>query len=196
MPSIAAKVLDLITGFGEVAFSTAQVLSCGNRNAVDIALCRLVKKRVITRLAAGIFVVNSDSGVLPSPGEIARAKASRFDKKLVEGRSGPQSAFCYFTDGCRSSFQTIYGRICFRHRSPSKRKSHHAHSEAVTNSQQLRPEKKIIGEHMSSGLNQVTLKLVDCLFELLFNLLGEIGSCSDRTLHQGTAGRSRLGRPL
>lgn len=47
MPSIAAKVRNLVYSFGELAFSTAQVLSCGGRNAVDIALCRLVKENFL-----------------------------------------------------------------------------------------------------------------------------------------------------
>lgn len=170
MPSIASKVRDLIIGFGELAFNTAQVLCCGSRNAVDIELCRLVKKRVITRLAAGIFVLNCESGGISSQKEIAGLKASRFGKKIVEAVSGVPTGLCYFTDGCRSSFQTIYGRIYFKYCSSSKRKGQFAVSKPVHEELKTVRKQGALPEKYCSELSQATLKLADCLYDLLTRL--------------------------
>ncbi len=128
MSSTAARVRKLIRAIAaNVIFSTAEFLHCGSRNAVDIALCRLVKSGMIERLASGIFVVVPDKGSLPAAEAIAGAKALRFNKTILGTVPGQLAAF--FTDGCRTSFASVHGRLQFKQIAPSKLKSTYCRPE-------------------------------------------------------------------
>lgn len=175
MPSVAAKVRNLVHSFGEIAFSTAQVLSCGKRNAVDIELSRLVKQRVLKRLASGVFVLNIVSGELPSAREIARVKAKRFGKELVLGTSSTKGDNCFHTNGCRTTFRSIHGQIRFKHLASSKRRKasfNPAHAETGDTASKL-----VDGERANShaDLSLAATKLAARLMDLILKLINTAG---------------------
>ncbi len=113
-------------------FVTRDCLIYGTRNAVDIALSRMVKSKVIMRLTNGVFLkINPLLKLkLPSILEVAHIKARAFGKKIFDhgaqlahklrlveqGHPGPT----YITDGPTSSF--LYGetRIYFKGAAPRK----------------------------------------------------------------------------
>lgn len=117
MSSTAEKVRSLALSFARnVVFTTGQLLTCGSRNAVDIELCRLVKAGTIKRLASGVFANVSSNSEGPGVLEIARAKAQRFGKRLIEDAQASTMQFC--SDGCKTAFASVYGRIYFKAVSP------------------------------------------------------------------------------
>ncbi len=124
MLSIASRVRNMLRSFGDFAFTRAQLLACGNSNAVDIELCRLVKKGVITRLASGVYISSTAKKNTPSLRDLARIKAERFGKKLLEclNKSQGQEANVFFTNGSSGSFESIHGRAGWKHLAPRKRK--------------------------------------------------------------------------
>jgi hypothetical protein len=76
------QILKAITSLGSGAvFVPTDFLSCGSRQAVDIALHRLVRKGTIRRLARGIYdfpKIHPKLGkLLPSPEKIAEALVGR-----------------------------------------------------------------------------------------------------------------------
>jgi len=112
-------------------FSTRDCLCYGTRAAVDTALCRLVKKDIIFRLARGVFVrwsVLLLKGELPSAEEVAKTKARGFSKELYmhkrdaavqlglieAGNEHPTFA----TFGRTTSFQYGQKRIRLAHAAP------------------------------------------------------------------------------
>jgi len=108
-----------------VIFSSAEFLSFGSRNAVDITLCRLCKAGNILRLSLGIFVVHLESEALPNLIEIAHAKAARFKRtitKIIDPTHRKIDNGIFYTNGCKTSFNSIRGRIQFRHISPRKQR--------------------------------------------------------------------------
>lgn len=120
MLSIAAKVRAMIKSFGvNIAFTTGQLLGCGNRKAIDVELCRLVKKGLIKRLAYGMFIQITAAIKIPGSFEIAKLKASRFGK-WIDPAAETHRDNVYHTNGCKSSFKTVYGRIQFKHIAPRK----------------------------------------------------------------------------
>lgn len=123
MASIASRVRDFVqnVGSGEL-FTTGQLLNLGSRNAIDIALFRLVKNGFLLRLAAGVFAKSQSSFETFSIQDIVREKAARFNKSIFippMNLSNPKTVF--FTDGCSSRFRSIHGILQLRHQSPSKR---------------------------------------------------------------------------
>ncbi len=61
-------------------FTTRQLLSYGRRAAVDQATARLVRQKIIVRLARGVFV--REGSPIPSVFAVARAKARSFGKRV------------------------------------------------------------------------------------------------------------------
>ncbi len=120
--SVASAVKQLIADIGpNVLFSTRQILSrCRTkaRNAVDLALRRLVEKAVIMRIAAGQFILISKDLSLPSAVEVARAKAETFGKRIYE--SNEKDNLSFLSNGCKSSFKSVHGRISLKHIAPGK----------------------------------------------------------------------------
>lgn len=110
MPSTASRVRKLLSEIGEnVVFTTRHFLKCGTRSGVDHALSRMVNKQQLTRLAAGVFVLATAANGIPPESEIAGAKAQAFGKRILV-----QTASDTFrTDGCRSSFVSVHGRLYF-----------------------------------------------------------------------------------
>ncbi len=66
------------------AFATRELLAFGNRDAIDRQLGLLVMKRMIRRMARGVFVREDPGLVLPTMEEIAMVKARAFGKHIVE----------------------------------------------------------------------------------------------------------------
>ena len=108
---------------------------------MDIELYRLVKNGIIKRLAAGVFM-NLVAGIrVPAPVEIARIKAARFGKRIVEccnSVSGNDGRI-FHTDGTRTSFRTVHGRLHLKHLAPGKFKRQAAQSNTDLAAQYARP---------------------------------------------------------
>lgn len=122
----ASKVRLHIDSLGDKQIiTTRDLLYCGRRNAVDLALFKLVRKGVLWRLARGVFIRRTGDQYVPSVLKIARAKASAFLKKLKPhgNKAGklfdfPQTnksengVYEYYCSGSSSSsFRCIYGLI-------------------------------------------------------------------------------------
>src|SRR4051812_7706281 len=85
--SIDSKVLSRIHGRGRGSVHVpADFLDLGSRDAIDLALHRLIKKGTIRRLARGIYDYPKQhpklGTVLPSADTIARALAGRDHARL------------------------------------------------------------------------------------------------------------------
>lgn len=93
-------------------FTTSQVLHFGTRNAVDLALSRLVKCQILKRLAQGVFVLRSPCSGALSAVDVAFAKASAFGKRIYIEQSGSPPLF--LTNGASTSFSSVFGRISFK----------------------------------------------------------------------------------
>jgi len=63
-------------------FTSADVSHCGKRSAIDMALTRLVRKGLITRLANGVYMKGDEFDQRPMAVEVAQIKAKRFGKTL------------------------------------------------------------------------------------------------------------------
>jgi hypothetical protein len=63
-------------------FTTRDLLSYGNRAAIDQVLYRMVKLEILTRLARGVFI--KYGAPLPTKYEIAKVKAEAFGKKIYK----------------------------------------------------------------------------------------------------------------
>jgi len=64
-------------------FTTREVLLYGPRSAVDQCLANLVKKRIIIRLARGVFVQDGSRLDQITIEDVARAKAEAFGKQIA-----------------------------------------------------------------------------------------------------------------
>ncbi len=184
MSSVASKVRALARSFAQnVAFTTGQLLCCGTRSAVDTALCRLAKNGVIERLAAGVYRYVSSVIENPSAFEIAKIKAERFGKRIAEyARSDFASESLTFnTDGCSSSFNSIYGRLKLKHLSPAKfnEQARPRTDRSACNAVQARKdgiiprldnaEAHLLNEKLEQGIFQQASQLVHLIQKLLEN---------------------------
>ena len=110
----------------DTIFATRDFLDYGSRNAVDLAIFRLVTIMEIRRLARGLFMKFKSNMKLPDISVIAEAKARAFGKKikehgvkvairigLLEEKYLRTKINRFITSGCSSSFQSIRGRIFF-----------------------------------------------------------------------------------
>jgi hypothetical protein len=130
--SVASKVRSYIDNLGSnVVFATKELLHCGGRNAVDHALSRFVGKKLITRLAAGVFVVLISAEV-PTAAEIAQKKADVFHKKIIESKITHTGEWTFLTNGCRSSFRSIHGRVYFKTVSLRRIQGDRSREEAIS----------------------------------------------------------------
>lgn len=125
MQSTASKIRSFVMNMHhKVIFTSADLLAFGSRNAVDIELCRLVKRGLIKRLANGVFSLSlEEPEESPSASEIARIKAERFGKHVIvaDNKQISNTGNLYLTiNGCKSSFESVHGRIHFRPISPAK----------------------------------------------------------------------------
>lgn len=118
--SITSNIKHHIENLGpNVIFTTRQMLHHGSRNAIDHTLSRLVKKAVIIRLAAGVFIAATGISQLPPASAIIDAKSQAFDKRALEPLESyadkhSEDSAIFLTDGCRSSFCSIHGRLYFK----------------------------------------------------------------------------------
>ncbi len=111
----AKSIKSFIMNSAGQLFTSSQVLHLGSRNAVDKALGRFVKLGLIKRLANGVFVKADSEQKSASIIQIMKAKASAFKKVIFE--CGQQ---VFHTDGCRSAFGSIHGRLFFKTTCPRK----------------------------------------------------------------------------
>ena len=146
--STAHRVKELIETFDtDRIFSTQELLreiNFGSRNSIDLALTRLVKERIITRLARGVY---AKTGVNPdkiTPVSIATTKAKAFgktiyssgvDASLKVGITSDEPVVCntgmdqskhinvytFYTSGSSSSFKFDNNTILFKSASHRKR---------------------------------------------------------------------------
>lgn len=101
-------------------FTCSDVLDCGNRSAIGVALMRLSRKGLITRLASGVYMKGDEYDKKPEPIEVAQVKAKAFGKTLsINGNDVRRSlntnrganqdqTIEFWIDGYSSSFQ--YGK--------------------------------------------------------------------------------------
>lgn len=123
-------------------FITRELLTFGTRGAVDSITSWMVRSGMIIRLANGVFVRSDKDLEIPSLQEIVEAKARASVKfaqctgeKVAQDfeltprlrrrskskkKEDPPFVATYGVLGCTSSFETIYGRVQFRHTSPRK----------------------------------------------------------------------------
>lgn len=64
-------------------FTTRDMLGYGTRTAVDKVMSQLVRLGEIIRVARGVFIRNDIDHEIPTPFEIAVAKAKSFNKQIV-----------------------------------------------------------------------------------------------------------------
>ena len=112
-------------------FTTRELLCYGYRAAVDQTLYRLVNSGSIKRLARGVFIASHALGALPTPFQVASAKARAFAKEVFcYGRDAARSLgfhqaaggeVVYATNGATSSF--VYGGIVIHLRRLAPRKT-------------------------------------------------------------------------
>src|SRR5271163_787705 len=65
-------------------FTTRDCLKFGLRNAVHVALFRLVEEGIIIRLARGVFIREGSNLKNIGPWEVAEAKAKAFGKEIAK----------------------------------------------------------------------------------------------------------------
>jgi len=103
--------------------TTRDLLQYGFRNNVDKVTSRLVKIKVIKRIARGVFIKRRSK--TPSAWQIANAKARAFGKRIVtHGKeiarelslvvSNEKPQLVYLVEGRTSSFRSAAGRIYMR----------------------------------------------------------------------------------
>ena len=116
--SEAAAVRDRIAAIGKnIPFSTKELLLSFVSATVYKQLSLLSRAGMIQRLARGVYIDGSPDAPLPSANEIAQVKAERFGKKAFSSQEK-----IFRTDGCKSSFDSVQGRIEFKHMAPRKLK--------------------------------------------------------------------------
>lgn len=123
-------------------FVTRELLAYGERADIDWLMSYMVAKKMILRLARGVFVRNDEGLTLPSLEKIVEAKARAFGKLLIpsaekltderglekphkpDGRMRPNAASPaiaeFSTIGCKGNFWTHYGRVEFKSIAPRK----------------------------------------------------------------------------
>lgn len=111
-----------------IIFCSKDLLQFASRSQLDNVTCKLVKAKVIVRLADGVFCRNDKNDpVLPTLWAIKEAKARVFKRHLaqpeeavlekarVNGKVKPNTVY---TTSANSSMRTIYGRVYYRKTSP------------------------------------------------------------------------------
>ena len=122
--SVAAAVRSRIKSIGRgVAFTVKHFLDLGEKNPIYIELFRQVRSCAIKRLARGEYIVPDQDLELPSALELATLKAERFGKQIAPQIGAENNnEVSFITDGCKSSFDSIHGRLFFKHAAPAKLK--------------------------------------------------------------------------
>jgi hypothetical protein len=112
-------------------FTTREVLQYGRRGTVDQCLHRLVRTKLIQRLARGVFVRDPD--LKPSAAKIARIKAAAFGKSVYKHATEilhnlgidltkPLEKNLFAISGHSSAFESIHGTLKFHGIAPRKAK--------------------------------------------------------------------------
>lgn len=94
-------------------------------DAVDKELGRLIARRLVERVAAGVYSVLANRRNRESALAIAEARCRAFGKRLVflnDEQTGERQSMrtSYFSDGCSTSFNSVHGRICLKPVAPRK----------------------------------------------------------------------------
>ena len=138
-------------------FTTRDCLPLGNRAAIDQALCRLVKRNVLVRLARGVFT-RSSTEPKPSLQEIVKLKAKSFGRRIAAHGSTlaynlglteqklPDDKVVFATDSSSSKFKcgdiTVYfKKTCWRENVASNVKSH----QEKTGASRIKSRKSVSG---------------------------------------------------
>lgn len=123
----AARVRDYIQSLTAGLFTRRElVFAVGSRGVVDNELSRLSLKRLIGRVATGVYRVLSRQAQDVSAAEIARIRAESFGKRVLTvddngfQEAKTQISTSFFTDGCRTSFNSVHGRIFFNPIAPRR----------------------------------------------------------------------------
>ena len=140
MAETASLMRNFISGVKPgTLFTTRECLPLGNRAAIDQALCRLVKRNVLVRLARGVFT-RSSTEPKPSLQEIVELKAKSFGRRIATHGSMlaynlgltkqklPNDKVVFATDSSSSKFRcgdiTVYfKKTCWRKMSLQKSKA-------------------------------------------------------------------------
>jgi hypothetical protein len=111
-----------------VIFCSKDLLQFASRSQLDNVTCKLVKAKIIVRLADGVFCRNDKSDpVLPTLWAIKEAKARVFKRRLAQPEeavlekaraNGKVKPNTVYTTSSNSSMRTIYGRVHYRKTSP------------------------------------------------------------------------------
>lgn len=99
----------------DAIFSRKQLVrEFGSRGVVDNVLQRLCSENEIARVATGIYQKRAGASRLPSAREIIELRASAFGKQIIESEDSSTDCETFRTNGCRSSFRSIHGRLYFK----------------------------------------------------------------------------------
>lgn len=125
MINAAAKIKQFIRTLNSNSiFSSKQLLALGKRETIDSVLCRLVKRGVIVRLAAGIFIVAAGTNELPGTQEIMAVKARNYYKRVLPAdhaaKTPSKNPTVFYSDSGKTSFNSVHGRIIFKPLCPAK----------------------------------------------------------------------------
>jgi hypothetical protein len=122
MGTAANRVRSFISGLPTHAvFARRQLIKLvPSRGAVDNTLSRLKSEKVITHLGTGVYLKGVGTA---SAREIITVKATWFGKEIIDVVSGGEDdGHTFLTNGCKSSFLTIHGRLTFRNIGPARAK--------------------------------------------------------------------------
>ncbi len=120
--SVSKMIIEYVNklGPGQI-FVTRHLLPIATRAAIDTALCRLVKKQWLLRLARGVFCKKIESAALPKISEIVKVKARAFGKTIVTHGSNAlcelgfspvqNEEICFASNGKSSSFVVLGIRV-------------------------------------------------------------------------------------
>jgi hypothetical protein len=115
--------------FGQL-FCTRDFLNYGPRDSVDQCMYRLVRDKVVFRVARGVFVRLKPGTPIPTAEQIVEAKTKAFGRKLhkhgrnalkhILKRTSEQHPHVFATDGATTSFRSIHGTILLVRYAPRK----------------------------------------------------------------------------
>jgi len=127
MKGAAAVRRYILNAAGSLIARRELMVLCGSRGVVTNELARLIAKGIIRRVAVGVYSVVARSVEVEGAFEIATVRCRAFGKRILSGVNDGFKARCkgqttVITDGCRTSFKSIHGRIFLKASSPRRLK--------------------------------------------------------------------------
>jgi len=117
MKRVRAYIENLCTNL----FTRRQLIAVdGRRGVVDNVLARLLVESVIERVATGVYSLRKNQIRTPTAADIAHLRVKAFGKQVVlkigddQFNADHSNSRSFYTNGCRTSFMSIHGRIVLK----------------------------------------------------------------------------------